>query len=99
MLSATCLEENPNAEAAGNYSFTWKFEKDIMIADGMDCAWLDEVKLTPADEEPPAYLLGDVDNNGVVDAADALLTLRCAMDLISLPIPRLPRRTSTAAER
>lgn len=72
------------AQAAGNYSFTWKYDKDLMIADGMDCAWLDDVKLTPAGETPPAYTLGDVDNNGAVDSADALLTLRYAMGLTSL---------------
>ena len=72
------------AQSAGNYSFTWKYDKDIMIADGMDCAWLDEVKLTPAGEVPPEYTPGDVDNSGTVDVADALLALRYAMGLITL---------------
>lgn len=34
--------------------------------------------------EPPAGLLGDINDNGVVDATDALLALRYAMNIIDL---------------
>ena len=46
------------------------------------------VAYTPADFEPgpelPEFLHGDVDQDGSITVADALLVLRCAMGLLEL---------------
>lgn len=70
------------AASAGTYTFLWKYSKDYSVASGADCVWIDEV----AWSGDPLSLPGDVDGNGIVDAADALLLLRFSMGLIdSLP--------------
>ena len=46
------------------------------------CIVLQTVAVAPVD--PSAVTPGDVDGNGTIDMADALLTLRCAMGLVEL---------------
>ena len=65
------------AGSAGSYSFEWRFDKDVSVASGSDCVWIDEVALSAA-----SVLPGDADGNGAVDSVDALLVLRYALGLI-----------------
>lgn len=61
----------------GTYNFVWKYVKDSSVNAGADEAYLDDVCLTSE-----AGLMGDSNNNGTVEVADALLALRFAMGLI-----------------
>ncbi|MCH5279394.1 MAG: CotH kinase family protein [Christensenellaceae bacterium] len=61
------------AREAGSFEFRWSF-----IHDGNGTAMLDNVYLSRACE------MGDVDMDGNVSVADALITVRCALELQSL---------------
>lgn len=66
------------AETAGEYTFTWTFDKDP-YSDGIyDCGFLKNVRLTAAADVPK----GDADGDGTISASDALLVLRAAMNII-----------------
>ena len=65
------------ASSAGDYSFVWKYEKDYSYASGSDCVWVDEV----AWSGDHIGLPGDADDNGAVEATDALIVLRYAMGM------------------
>ena len=65
------------ASSAGDYSFVWKYEKDYSYASGSDCVWIDEV----AWSGDHIGLPGDADDNGAVEAADALIVLRFSMGM------------------
>lgn len=67
-----------SAESAGSYTFEWRFTKDVSVAYGSDCVWIDEVALSGT-----ALLPGDADGSGAVDSLDALMVLRYAMGLIN----------------
>lgn len=67
--------------SAGSYTFSWTYQKDSSVNSGDDTGWLDEVEMIYVN---PPYLLGDVDLNGTVEIADALLALRHAMGSITL---------------
>ena len=66
------------AEEAGDYSFTWTYSKDYSVASGSDCVWLDEVVWSGGGSGLP----GDVNGDGEITAADALLVMRYAMSLV-----------------
>lgn len=66
------------AGSAGSYTFVWKYEKDYSFASGSDCVWIDEVDWSGDDD---AGLPGDADDNGFVEAADALIVLRYSMGM------------------
>ncbi len=68
------------ADRSGSYTFEWKYEKDGSVGSGSDCVWIDEVAYSG---DQLGALAGDADANGVVNVADALLVMRCAMGLES----------------
>ncbi|MBR3298662.1 MAG: S8 family serine peptidase [Clostridia bacterium] len=61
----------------GNYNFVWKYTKDYSVNTGADTAYLDDVCLTSE-----SGMMGDSNNNGTVEVADALLAMRFSMGLI-----------------
>lgn len=61
----------------GMYDFVWKYTKDSSVNSGSDEAYLDDVCFITE-----AGIMGDSNNNGSVEVADALLALRFAMGLI-----------------
>ncbi len=65
------------AESAGNYEFKWVYTKDGSVSTGQDAAFLDDVCLTRGN-----YLPGDANSDGEVNAMDALLVLRYALDVV-----------------
>ncbi|MBO4847754.1 MAG: CotH kinase family protein [Clostridia bacterium] len=71
--------ETFTAQSDGSYTFKWSFTKDYSVSGGSDCVWVDNVFYSG---DQLAGLLGDVDGNGVVNTADALLILRYAMGLL-----------------
>ena len=68
---------------AGEHTLTWKYHKDTSVNKPGDCFMVDNVEITEG-ELPPSGILGDVDLDGDVDTADALMALRYAMGLIDL---------------
>ena len=66
------------ATTAGVYTFEWRFTKDYSVASGSDCGYVDNVTYNRA------YQIGDVNEDGVIDSADALLILRYSMGLGTL---------------
>ncbi|MBR5948664.1 MAG: DUF2436 domain-containing protein [Clostridia bacterium] len=71
---------------AGEHILTWTYHKDGTINKPGDCFMIDNVSVPvtePTDPEP-TEVLGDVDMDGDVDTADALLALRYSMGLIEL---------------
>ena len=71
------------APSTGSYTFKWTYSKDGSVNTGADTAWVDNV-FVPGYVQEIDYIPGDVDMNGVVEAADALLALRSAMHMIAL---------------
>ncbi len=65
------------AQQDGSYNFVWKYTKDYNVDNDADEAYLDDVCLTSV-----GGLMGDSNNNGSIEVADALLALRFAMGLI-----------------
>lgn len=72
------------APSTGTYTFSWEYYKDYSVNTGSDCGWVDNIFVPGYIGEPPAYLPGDVDQNGTVNVTDALLAMRCAMGILSL---------------
>ena len=68
---------------AGEHTLTWKFHKDNSVSKPGDCFMVDNVEITEG-ELPPSGIIGDVDMDGDVDTADALLALRYVLELESL---------------
>ncbi len=68
---------------AGEHTLTWRYSKDSSVNKPGDCFMVDNVEIT-AGELPPSGVLGDVDMDGDVDTADALMALRYVMGLIDL---------------
>lgn len=81
----TWTEYTFTAEADGSYVFTWRYEKDYCENTGADTAYLDNVALHSAD----AGLQGDVNGDGLVSGADALLILRYALGSAQLDAAQL----------
>ena len=65
------------AQSDGSFTFEWKYEKDYSVASGSDCVWIDDV----AWSGDLVGLPGDADDNGAVEAADALIVLRFSMNM------------------
>ncbi|MBO4563763.1 MAG: CotH kinase family protein [Clostridia bacterium] len=68
------------AATTGSYTFTWRYSKDYSMSSGSDCVWVDNIAYSG---DPLNQLLGDVDGNGVVNSADALLLLRYALGVVT----------------
>ena len=66
------------AASTGTYTFQWRYTKDYSVDSNDDCGYVDNVVYNRA------YTLGDVDFNGTVDSADALMIMRYAMQLSAL---------------
>ena len=69
------------APSTGSYTFKWEYKKDTSLSRGEDTAWVDNVYVPGY---TLSYLPGDIDMNGAVEAADALLALRYSMDMQAL---------------
>ena len=69
------------ATSTGSVTFEWRYHKDSSNSFGYDCVKLDNVEHV---RSGPLGMLGDVDNNGVIDTIDALLALRAALGIVSL---------------
>ena len=67
------------AAADGAYTFEWSYRKDSSAASGADMAKVDNVALTTN-----APQMGDVNGDGSVNTADAVLVLRHSMEISSL---------------
>lgn len=67
------------ADHNGSFVFLWKYQKDYSTSSGSDCVWLDDIAYSG---DTGAGLIGDSDDNGEVNVADALLAMRYAMGLI-----------------
>ncbi len=61
----------------GEYIFTWSFWRDSSEPAGEDTCFVDNIRV----EVPQDELVGDVDGNGAVEVADAVLALRHAMQI------------------
>ena len=71
------------APSAGTYTFQWRYTKDTSVHNGDDCGYVDNVVYNRA------YTPGDLDGDGVVSSADALLVLRYSMNLSNLTANQL----------
>ena len=69
------------APSTGSYTFMWEYKKDYSVSTGEDRGWVDNVFVPGYTAD---YLPGDIDMNGAVEAADALLALRYSMELQTL---------------
>ena len=67
------------AEEDSEYTFEWSYRKDSSAASGADMAKVDNVALTTN-----APQMGDVNGDGSVNTADAVLVLRHSMEISSL---------------
>lgn len=67
------------AQTDGVYTFVWRYVKDYSVSSGSDEAYLADVRLTRVQNDP---VPGDSNENGSVEAADALLAMRYALGLI-----------------
>jgi len=72
------------ATATRSYTFKWEFHKDVSTHTGADCGWVDNISIPGYINEEPDYLPGDVNMNGTVEMADALMALRAAMGILEL---------------
>lgn len=63
----------------GEYSFVWNFNKDTNSSGGFDGVLIDEVAYSG-----DVDILGDVDGDGLVTMADAVIAARHAMGIITL---------------
>ncbi|MBQ4428327.1 MAG: choice-of-anchor J domain-containing protein [Clostridia bacterium] len=68
---------------AGEHTLTWTYHKDSSVNPNGDYFMVDNVEITEG-ELPPSGILGDVDMDGQVTTADALMALRYVMGLIEL---------------
>lgn len=77
------------APSSGTYTFKWSYEKDYSVDNGSDMGYLDNVEYSG---DPGAQMIpGDVNMDGVVDSADALLAMRYSMGLADLSAEQLLR--------
>ncbi|MBR3382199.1 MAG: Ig-like domain-containing protein [Clostridia bacterium] len=81
------------ASGNGTYTFKWSYEKDYSVDYGRDTGYLDNVSYSG--DPGSDILMGDVDMNGTVNSADALLLLRYIMDLEYLNSDQLLRADVT----
>ena len=72
------------ATATRSFTFKWEFHKDVSTHTGADCGWVDNISIPGYVNDDPDYLPGDVNMNGTVEMADALMALRAAMGTLEL---------------
>ena len=70
------------AQTTGSYTFEWVYSKDSSVNSGSDCGWVDNISI-------PGYIgaqyaPGDVDMDGEIQIADALLIARNAIGVAEL---------------
>ena len=73
---------------AGNHILKWEYDKDNAVSGGADCAWIDVIEIEGLPEIESTR--GDVDNNSFIEAFDASLVLRYAVDMnpgTAAPLP------------
>ena len=73
------------AQSSGTFTFQWRFNKDQYVGDYDDCGYVKNVSYISA------FVPGDVNLNGSVDSADALLVLRYSLGLEQLTSTQLQR--------
>ena len=66
------------ANAAGTYTFEWRYTKDSSVNSNDDCIYVDNVEYSGDD----FTVAGDMNGDGQVGVEDALMLLRAAMGLI-----------------
>ncbi|MBR6108538.1 MAG: dockerin type I repeat-containing protein [Clostridia bacterium] len=71
-------------ETSAPYTFEWRYRKDSSVDVGYDCVKLENVYVEGSGDEPTG-MLGDVNNDGVINTEDALYVLRHALGIIVLP--------------
>ncbi len=67
-----------NVTADGSYTFRWVYSKDVSVDNGSDTGWIDEFSIVRA------FIMGDVNGDGQVTSADALLVIRYALGTTTL---------------
>lgn len=72
------------AASAGSYTFVWTFIKDYSVNGGDDCVKIDNVVYSgdPGPSGPSVPADGDIDCDGIVAVADALMAMRIAMGVV-----------------
>ncbi|MBR5948108.1 MAG: hypothetical protein IKZ82_05605 [Clostridia bacterium] len=72
------------ASSAGHYTFEWTFEKDVSVNGGDDCVKIDNVVYSgdPGPSAPSQPGDGDLNGDGTVAMADALIAMRIAMSTL-----------------
>ena len=76
------------ASQNGVYTFNWYYTKDASGSSGSDCCMLDNIRYNHGSVSGGS---GDINGDGAVSAADAMLALRYSMHLISLNSSQLAR--------
>ena len=56
------------AVSAGPHSFKWEFQKDFIVSDGADCAWIDKVNLPTLNSEPAIAIVSPVNGKKLVSS-------------------------------
>lgn len=84
--SGNWLHVEYTAASAGSYTFTWTFSKDVSVAGGDDCGYVDNVKLVRSGPQ-----LGDINGDMAVTSADALLLMRYTLGTVTLTADQLSR--------
>ena len=69
------------ASTTRTYTFEWRFVKDPYVDGRTDAGYVDNVIYSGAQ---PVILMGDVNNDGQISSADALLALRSALGIMTL---------------
>ncbi|MCH5278878.1 MAG: Ig-like domain-containing protein [Christensenellaceae bacterium] len=77
------------ATTTGSFTFRWSYSKDGSVDRGSDCGWVDNVFVPGYVGGGSDYELGDVDMDGSITVSDALLALRCAMQITALTSDQL----------
>ena len=71
-------------ENSGEYVIGWKYEKSHAGNGYSDRVWVDNIKIDPEGSAPQPGTVGDVDGDGSVSMADAVLIMRHAMGLAQI---------------
>ncbi len=75
------------AQSDGTYNFQWRYKKDGSVDSYDDCGYVDDI----AYSGDTAFEPGDVNNDGNIDANDALIVLRYSLNLVTLTPEELDR--------
>lgn len=71
-------------ENSGEYVIGWMYEKNYTGAQYSDKVWVDNIKINANGSTPQPGTVGDVDGDGRVSIADAVLVMRHAMGLAQI---------------